>query len=135
MSKSAAFLLVAALAGLAGCRIGRYELKEPLDGRTMEVKSGDRVSVVLEENATTGFVWTTACDDGDVSFERETIPPDDDAPIGAPGKVRITMRFHRGFAETTHVTLAYRRPWKGGETARTIDLIFYRKPEDTAPWK
>jgi len=123
-------------ASLVGCRTARYELTEPLDGRTIQVKSGDRIGVVLEENATTGYVWQTECDDDEISFARETIPLDADAPLcGAPRKIRIIIRVHRGFSSTSHVRLVCRRPWKGGGTARTIDLILYHKPEDTAPWK
>lgn len=139
MSRIAAFAaIVTMLAGLAGgCRTARYELSEPLDGQVVEVKSGDRVSVVLTENGAAGFRWSWECDDDDVEITRETIPPESDGGglVGAPGKVRITMRFHRGYAGPSHVKLHYRRPWKGGETARTIDLSFYRHPEDEAPWK
>lgn len=126
-------LLLLALS--SGCRIDRYTLTEPIDGRTFEVKSGDRISVVLDENATTGYVWQAECDDNEISFARETIPPDDDTLCGAPGKVRIIIRVHRGFSGTSHVRLVNRRPWKGGGTARTIDLILFHQPEDNAPWK
>jgi len=120
---------------VSGCRIDRYTLEEPLDGRTFEVKSGDRFNVVLDENATTGYVWQAECDDPDISSARETIPPEDGSLCGAPGKVRIVIRVHRGFADTAHVKLVNRRPWKGGGTAREIDFILHRKPEDTVPWK
>jgi len=116
---------------LGGCRSARYELTEPIDGRAIQVKSGDRISIVLEENALSGYVWQPECDDTDISFAHETVPP----AKGAPAKVRIIVRVHRGFDGPSHVTLAYRRPWKGGSTARTIDLLLYRKPEDNAPWK
>jgi len=131
---AANFLL---LACVCGCRLGRYELTEPLDGQAVEVKSGDRISVVLEENATTGYVWMWECDDDEVSFERETIAPDDDAPLcGAPRKIRIIIRVHRGFDEPAHVKLSYKRPWKGGgPPAREINILLHRKPEDDAPWK
>lgn len=131
----ACLLPFACLTLLGGCRLARYELSEPLDGQTIEVKSGDRISVVLEENATTGYVWQTECDDNEISFARETIPPDDAAPCGAPGKVRIIIRVHRGFSSTSHVRLVNRRPWKGGGTARTIDLVLFHQPEDKAPWR
>jgi len=130
-------LLLVSCVALLGCRLSRYELTEPLDGQAIQVKSGDRISVVLEENATTGYVWTPECDDDDISFARETVPPDETKPMmcGAPGKVRIIIRVHRGFDGPTHVKLAYKRPWKGGGTARTIDLLLYHKAEDSAPWK
>jgi len=129
-------LIAACALLLGGCRMARYELTEPLDGRAIQVKSGDRISIVLEENATTGYLWTGECDDTDISFARETILPDEDAPrCGAPGKVRMIVRVHRGFDGPTHVKLAYRRPWKGGDTAREIDMLLYKKAEDNAPWK
>lgn len=125
------------LAFVCGCRLARYEITDPQDGQAIEVKSGDRVSVVLEENATTGYMWTATCDDDEVTIERETIPPDEDAPrCGAPGKVRFVMRVHRGFDDPAYVKFQYKRPWKGGgPPAREINILLHRKPEDNAPWK
>jgi len=119
-----------------GCRLSRYTLDESCDGQTIQVKSGDRVSIELEENATTGYIWLAECDDPDITIVRETLDPDDDAPLcGAPRKVRFIIRVARGFDDTTHVKFTYKRPWKGGETARTINVILFRKVEDTAPWR
>jgi len=134
--RKAIFAVLVLVSAAVGCRTGRYDLTEPLDGRTIQVKSGDRISVVLDENATTGYVWQTECDDNEISFARETIATEGDAPLcGAPRQIRIIIRVHRGFSGTSHARLVNRRPWKGGGTARTIDLILYHKPEDNAPWK
>lgn len=124
------------LAGLSGCRLSYYFLDENCDGQTIQVKSGDRVRIELEENATTGYMWIAECDDPDITIARETVASDDDGPLcGAPRKVRFIIRVASGFDDTTHVTFTYKRPWKGGGTARKIDVILFRKVEDTAPWK
>jgi len=134
-------MVVLALAVLGGgCRLGRYELDESMDGQAIEVKSGDRLSIDLEENATTGYMWMTECDDTDIRFEREVLDPekdDNDMPIcGAPQKIRITIRVGRGFDGPTHVKLSYRRPWeKNQPPARQIDVVLYHTAEDRAPWK
>lgn len=121
---------------IPGCRLSRYSLDETCDGQTIQVKSGDRISIDLEENATTGYIWTAECNDPDITIVRETEGPDDDKPLcGAPRKIRFIIRVARGFDDTTHVTFRCKRPWKGGGTARVIDVILFRKVEDTAPWK
>lgn len=131
-------LVFAALCG--GCRLGTYDLDETIDGQAIEVKSGDRLNIVLSENATTGYLWTPECDDTDIRFEREDLEPErdeNDMPIcGAPRKIRFIIRVESGFDGPSHVKFSYRRPWeKKTPPARQIDLILYRTAEDSAPWK
>jgi len=123
------------LAMACGCRLSRYDLDASMDGQALQVKSGDRVSIELEENATTGYLWSVECDDTDISFRRETLESGDVGVCGAPRKIRFVARIARGFDGPAHVRFVCKRPWKGGETARVIDVILYRKVEDTAPWK
>jgi len=137
--KTLSIAVLALAAFVCGCRLSLYDLDETIDGQTFEVKSGDRLRIVLEENATTGYMWMAECSDTDIRFEREEIEPErdeHDVPIcGAPHKVRFTIRVEAGFDGPAHVKFAYRRPWEKKKPVRQIDVILYHTAEDNAPWK
>lgn len=132
-----AALGLAALCG--GCRTGRYTFVDPQEDRVIEVKSGDRLNVDLEENATTGFMWKATCDDEDVEITYERKPanqfsPDGERLCGAPGRVVVTVRVHRGFAGPAEVRFRYMRSWSK-EVAREFTFVLNHYPTDKSPWK
>ena len=129
-------LIFAALAALSGCRLGRYNLSEPVTNRYIEVKSGDQWTFELEENQTTGFSWIVSCPDPsvDVTIGHRGPEKKDEGLCGAPGKALVTAKIRRGFSGPSELTMMYRRPWSK-EVAREVRICFYRKTGDAAPWK
>jgi inhibitor of cysteine peptidase len=86
-------------------------LTEEDAGRTVELRVGDTMAVVLEGNPTTGFTWETAAVDasvlrqlGEPQFEPES------SLIGAGGK--FTFRFEAVAPGQTVLQLVYHRPWE-----------------------
>ncbi len=87
--------------------------------REIEVNAGDLFQVTLCSNPTTGFQW-----DEDAQIDNETVveqvkhrfispesnPP---PPPGSPGQE--TWTFKALEAGTTTISMAYSRPWEGGE--------------------
>ena len=134
--------IMAALATSAGCRMDRMTIREPVTDRFIEVESGDRFWVELEENTTTGHCWEASTDDfrqlvdtqvKHIPGERQT--RDGEALCGAPGKAEVLIRVHRGFVGPATVILKYVRPWEPDKPVRTVKLVLWRRDGDVAPWK
>lgn len=142
MNRTATVMALAAFCFLlAGCRMDRMTIREPVSDRFIEVESGDRFWVELEENTTTGFSWTVASDDFRELVETYVrhIPcepgPDEEARCGAPGKAEVMIRIHRGFVGPATVVMKYARPWEPDRPARTIKFVLWKRDGDVAPWK
>lgn len=116
---------VGVMLAAGGCRAAEYSIVEPVENRTIDVAAGDRVTVVLDENCTTGYSWEAKCDDPSVTVEIEHLPPEPprkkNGPMlcGAPGRAKAVIAVGSGFRDASVVTLSYRRPWSG-ETAREV---------------
>lgn len=126
---------VLAAAFLSGCRLGRYELTEPIKSQFIEVNSGERWTFELDENRTTGYEWIASSSDNCVDVivgHRE--PENTEGLCGVPGKAVVTVRIRRGFAGPSELLMKYQRSWSD-EVAREIKIVFYRKTGDHAPWK
>jgi len=84
--------------------------------RELKVTIGDSFTVTLCSNPTTGFEWEEAViSDTSVlrETEREFQAPGPGAPTGAAGKEVWTFEALKQGAST--VSMAYSRPWEGGE--------------------
>ncbi len=93
------------------------------NGRIVNVKRGDVVTLQLEGNATTGYWWHFDDMDSDsVKLLSESTKPASDL-IGAPsmGLWRLAMLK----AGTVEVTMRYYRMWEGKEKAvKTFSVTF-----------
>ena len=120
----------------SGCQmIDRHTIEEPVSDRVIEVKSGDRWTVELDANPTTGYTWVGSCDSDEVELAYAYDAPDTtDGRCGVGGKMRVTMRVRRGFADTATVTLKYMRTWSK-EVARTVTIVLHRHASDEAFWR
>lgn len=95
------------------------EFSDP--SRTITAARGERFSIVLDSNATTGYSWQPAAQaanhvvtltDRDYETPRTNL-------AGAGGKERLTFRAES--AGTEKLTLHYVRPWeKNAAPARTV---------------
>ena len=88
--------------------------------RALNVSSGGSFAVMLCSNPTTGFEWEPA-EIGDPAVLRETghryVSPDDIKPPrpGAAGQEIWTFEALQAGQST--ISIAYSRPWEGGEKA------------------
>jgi inhibitor of cysteine peptidase len=91
---------------------GEVQLTEADNGSTIELKSGQALSITLEANPTTGYTWEVV-ESPDEQVMRQVgkieFKPESEA-IGAGG-VQI-IRFEVVNAGQTNLTLIYHRPWE-----------------------
>lgn len=84
---------------------------------TAELAVGDELTIVLCANASTGFSWEEpVVSDGtvvEVVGSAYVDPSTDEPMVGAFGEQEITVEALA--AGTSTVTVAYSRPWEGGE--------------------
>ncbi len=112
-----------------GCIGLEHRIVDPTEGGVIEVKSGDRWYIDLEENCTTGYRWTATCDDEDIEIYYEHPEPKlDEQLCGAPNRVSVVIRVHRGFAGPAEVHLRYARSWSK-EVARELDYVLTYQAE------
>ena len=91
-------------------------------GRTVRLRSGDRLRVTLPSNGTTGFAWTVAGMPEHLRqvtdlVEAAAVPP---GLVGAEG--RQILIFEAKGPGTGVLRLRYRQPWKGGMTGDRLSL-------------
>lgn len=81
---------------------------------------GGELTVLLEENPSTGYEWTVEIDDENVAaLERDaTIPPENLDVDGAPGQRRFVFR--AGADGEAVIMLYYERDFEDGEPAQTL---------------
>ena len=109
--------------GGAGCVMGSKKLKGMVVAGNGEVEIGDKITVKLCSNPTTGFKWKyetigkVVLKEEDYDFEE----PDKDV-VGADGKEVWTFEaIEKG---TTEIRMEYSRPWEGGEKAEWTYTLY-----------
>jgi len=87
--------------------------------KAIEVNSGERLTVVLCSNPTTGFQWSEEAEISDSAVLKqevhEFVGPESEPPPppGTPGVEAWTFQtLKKG---TSTVSMEYSRPWEGGE--------------------
>jgi inhibitor of cysteine peptidase len=109
---------------LAACGAGEEArlLTEADNGTTVELAAGERLTVRLESNPTTGFSWQPRVDpDAAVlrSVGHEYVPPDD-ALVGEGG---IELWAFEGVAPgTTGMALVYLRPFDPSDVGANFEV-------------
>jgi inhibitor of cysteine peptidase len=98
--------------------------------KTIEVNAGDRLTVVLCSNPTTGFRWSEdaqVSDSGVLKQEvHEFVGPESEPPPppGTPGLEAWTFQTLKKGSSTVY--MEYSRPWEGGEKGEwtfTLDVV------------
>jgi inhibitor of cysteine peptidase len=123
------FVLVLLSVGYAGCKRTSLTISadKSYDGRSIELRVGDGVQLLLAENPTTGYRW---------EFVKKPEPPcvivsdvyvaDAGGAIGSGGAHE--WAFRAVSTGTGPVSLAYRRPWeKDVAPAQTFKLTLVVK--------
>src|SRR4051794_18340126 len=86
------------------------ELSQRDAGRTVQASVGDEVDITLDENASTGYLWT--CSTSSSAVLQDLPTPDQAAPT-APGAQRLRhFRFRAATQGQVVVRCARKRPWE-----------------------
>ena len=89
--------------------------KSPHSRNEFQVEVGDKITVKLCSNPTTGFQWKYETI-GEIVLEEkkhEFVAPEDEGAVGAAGQEVWT--FEATEKGTTEIRMEYTRPWEGGE--------------------
>jgi inhibitor of cysteine peptidase len=94
-----------------GQSTGSIQLGEQDAGRTIELRRGDRLQVILAGNPTTGYQWQQVAGDSAIltSAGGPTFEPNSSA-LGSGGMV--TVPFQASAAGKTHLILVYHRSFE-----------------------
>lgn len=129
LPRAALSVLVVSACALAACGSdadpaapGTVALTQQDSGRTVSVRSGDRITVTLESNQTTGFAWQLTVEPSSdvLSVEgSEYVAPDTDL-VGAGGQE--VWRFRVVGEGATSLELTYRRSFSGEEAGDPFEI-------------
>ena len=129
IGKVAALLLLGVLL-VSGFACGSVSddvcVNDSCSGKKVSVAAGGSVTVTLESNATTGFIWALI-ENSDASVLQEAghdyiVPETDGTPV--PGKGGEEVWTFRALKEgTSTISMEYKQPWDAGaEPADTFEL-------------
>ncbi len=121
----ALLLTVAASLAVVGCGSGAptVNLGDGDANRMLEMRSGDRLNIVLTSNPSTGYNWQVV--GGDTSVIAQVGEPvwKADQPGLPGGGGKLSMQFQAEGPGRTTLELAYSRPWdKETPPARTYNV-------------
>ena len=119
-------MTVLLLASLILCGAGQA-FAEPIkligsdSGRTINMKIGDCLNIILDGNPTTGYIWEEASQLPPVlkQYKRMEFVPRSKL-IGSGG--RSTFYYKAAARGSKELKLVYRRPWEKQAPARTFKL-------------
>ncbi|MDD5319373.1 MAG: protease inhibitor I42 family protein [Methylococcales bacterium] len=109
MIKSCAVIIFLLMLGttLAG---ESMKLNENDSGKTVELRVGNELEVILPGNPTTGYVWEVSSLDSNVLIAGKADFFANDKAIGSGGME--ILRFHAIAAGTSHLKLIFHRPFE-----------------------
>jgi inhibitor of cysteine peptidase len=97
---------------------GVVRVTQENSGKSVTLRTGGRMEVALESNATTGYSWQREGGDTAVlATDSSRYQPDRTQPgvVGSGGTQILGFRGAR--AGRTRLVLVYRQPWNGGGTS------------------
>jgi len=102
---------IALIFTLAACSAVAVRLDEQDNGQSVDVASGDKITIRLEGNPTTGYSWeVSAIDPAMVELVGEPDYKTDSKALGSGGV--YTFTFKAAAAGTTSLKLIYHRSWE-----------------------
>lgn len=109
-----------------GCRMDRMTIHEPVGDRVIEVESGDRFFVELEERQAAGYVWEASCND-----DRDSV----DVTIRhLQNAAEVAIRVHRGFVGPSTVEMVQIKSLDRLDIVRRVRFVLWKRDGDVAPW-
>jgi len=113
--------LIALLLTFSACSTAGVKLDEQHNGQSVEVNSGDRITVTLEGNPTTGYSWELGeLDSAVVELVGEPDYKTDTKMFGSGGTYTFTLKAVAPGATT--VKLIYHRSWEDAEPEKVFEV-------------
>jgi inhibitor of cysteine peptidase len=104
--------LVVMLVLTTGCGSVQTQLSAADNGKTVEVRAGNQITIVLEGNPSTGYTWEAK--DLDTSMFQQVgeteFRSDNPGLVGAGGTLTLTFKVLK--TGTSTLTLVYHQPWE-----------------------
>ena len=119
------FIILIVLLVFSGCMISGKTLTENDNGKNLNLKVNDIITIKLESNMTTGYKWNLSNDTDSniitlISSDYKTVNAEETL-IGGGGYE--TFNFKTKSKGSTAIILTYNRPWeKGKEPAKTYKI-------------
>ena len=111
------------------------ELNESDSGRTLTLKVGERFTISLPSNPTTGYAWSfdAPYDEKVLILSSDTFAnPEAEGVTGAPGRRILT--FSVVGPGRSGIRLGYKRPWeRNTRPSRVFQLLVFATGEPPAP--
>lgn len=112
---------IALLMTLTACGSAAVKLDEQDNGQTVEVNSGDKITITLEGNPTTGYSWELS------EFDASVVEPAGEADyksdsklLGSGGVYTFTLNALAPGATT--MKFIYHRSWEDAEPAQVFEV-------------
>ena len=105
---------------------GPAKLTEADNGKTITVKVGEDVQVVLGGNPTTGYSWATSLSDADKTILQQQGDPvyaqqsTDSSLVGSGGT--FTFTFKAAAAGQVTLKFGYARPWESSQPLQSLSV-------------
>lgn len=112
-----------------GGRMGEANLSGEDNGKTVDVRVGDRLIVRLQENPMTGFAWAVVSEDDKLVFLDSEYSAPSSTAVGGGGGLR-TLTF---FAERAGTALLQLRLWQAWEGESSVKEEFTAKVRISEP--
>lgn len=112
---------IALLMTLTACGSAAVKLDEQDNGQTVEVNSGDKITITLAGNPTTGYSWELSEFDASVvELAGEADYKSDSKLLGSGGVYTFTLK--AGAPGSTVVKFIYHRSWEDAEPAQVFEV-------------
>lgn len=112
---------IALLMTLAACSAAAVELDAQDNGQSVEVASGEKITITLEGNPTTGYSWEVSEIDAAVAeLAGEPDYKSDSKMLGSGGV--YTFTFKTTAPGTTNIKLIYHRSWEDAEPEKVYEV-------------
>ena len=112
---------IALLMTLAACSAAAVELDATENGQSVEVASGEKITITLEGNPTTGYSWEVSEIDAAVAeLAGEPDYKTDSKMLGSGGV--YTFTFKAIAPGTTSIKLIYHRSWEDAEPEKVYEV-------------
>jgi predicted secreted protein len=94
------------------------------ESATVEVEGGREVTLVLPDNATTGYRWSCSVTSGGAQVARQEFIPSESTRVGAGGERHFVVRLDTG---SSRIVFRLTRSWGGKGPLREVEVTLVAK--------
>jgi predicted secreted protein len=103
-------------------KMGRVQIGEADNGKTINVRAGKDVALTLLGNATTGYQWKVVSTNRTFGYPTEKYIPNNPSGIGAGGASQFVWKTSSGILGKHKVVLEYVRPFDPAHPEKTFSV-------------